>query len=69
MLVELVAQPHCLYLLCTEAIKYVYTILTGFLYKAKTKTQISLAVTVKLISAFVFASRIMQFLYLLNPKF
>ena len=27
MLVELVAQPHCLYLLCTEAIKYVYTIL------------------------------------------
>ena len=25
MLVELVAQPHCLYLLCTEAIKYVYT--------------------------------------------
>ena len=27
MLVELVAQPHCLYLLCTEAIKYVYTYL------------------------------------------
>ena len=27
MLVELVAQPHCLNLLCTEAIKYVYTIL------------------------------------------
>ena len=27
MLVEPVAQPHCLYLLCTEAIKYVYTIL------------------------------------------
>ena len=22
MLVELVAQPHCLYLLCTEAINY-----------------------------------------------
>ena len=27
MLVELVAQPHCLYFLCTEAIKYVYTII------------------------------------------
>ena len=26
MLVELVAQPHCLYFSCTEAIKYVYTI-------------------------------------------
>ena len=26
MLVELVAQPHCVYLLCTEAIKYVYTV-------------------------------------------
>ena len=25
MLVELVAQPICLYLLCTKAIKYVYT--------------------------------------------
>ena len=25
MLVELVAQTHCLYFLCTEAIKYVYT--------------------------------------------
>ena len=25
MLVEFVAQPHCLYLFCTEAIKYVYT--------------------------------------------
>ena len=36
---------------------------------AKTKTQISFAVTAKLISAFVFAIRIVQSLYFLNPKF
>ena len=36
---------------------------------AKTKPQISCAVTVQLISAFVFAIRIVQFLYYLNPKF
>ena len=36
---------------------------------AKTKTQISFAVISKLISAFVFATRIVQFLYFLNPKF
>ena len=36
---------------------------------AKTKTQISFAVTAKLISAFVFATRIVQSLYFLNPKF
>ena len=41
---------------------------TGFAY-AKTKTQISFAVTAKLISAFVFATRIVQFLFYLNPKF
>ena len=35
---------------------------------AKTKTQISFAVTAKLISAFVFATRIVQFLWFLNPK-
>ena len=33
---------------------------------AKTKAQISFAA--KLISAFVFATRIVQFLYFLNPK-
>ena len=33
------------------------------------KAQISFAVTAKLISAFVFATRIVQFLYFLNPKF
>ena len=36
---------------------------------AKTKTQIRFAVTAKLISAFVFATRLVQFLYYLNPKF
>ena len=35
----------------------------------ETKTQISFAVTVKLISAFVFATQIVQSLYFLNPKF
>ena len=42
---------------------------TVFFAYAKTKTQISFAVTAKLISAFVFATRIVQFLYFLNPKF
>ena len=36
---------------------------------AKTEAHISFAVTVKLISAFVFAARIVQFIYFLNPKF
>ena len=40
-----------------------------FIAYAKTKTQISFAVTAKLISAFVFATRIVQSLYLLNSKF
>ena len=41
----------------------------GFFAYAKTKTQISFAVTAKLISAFVFATRIVQPLYYLNSKF
>ena len=36
---------------------------------AKTKTQISCAVTTELISAFVFAIKIVQFLNFLNPQF
>ena len=36
---------------------------------AKTKMQISFAVTAKLISASVFATRIVQSLYFLNPNF
>ena len=39
-----------------------------FVY-AKTKAQVSCAVTAQLISAFVFASRIVNFLFFLNPKF
>ena len=35
----------------------------------KTMAQTSFAVTAKLISAFVFATQIEQFLYFLNPKF
>ena len=35
----------------------------------ETKGADQLAVTAKLISAFVFATRIVQFLYFLNPKF
>ena len=42
---------------------------TVFFAYAKTKTQISFAVTAKLISTFVFATRIVQSLYFLNPKF
>ena len=36
---------------------------------AKTKTQISFVVTAKLISTFVFATWIVQYLYFLNTKF
>ena len=36
---------------------------------AKTKAQISFPVTAKLTSAFVFATRIVQFLYFLYPNF
>ena len=36
---------------------------------AKTKTQISFSATAKLINAFVFATRIVQSLFFLNPKF
>ena len=42
---------------------------TGFFAYAKTKTQFSFAVTAKLISGFVFATRIVQSLFFLNPKF
>ena len=41
---------------------------TDFAY-VKTKTQISFAVTAKLIIGFVFATWIVQFLFFLNPKF
>ena len=43
--------------------------MTGFFVYAKTKTQNSCTVTAQLISAFVFAIRIVQSLYYLNLKF
>ena len=42
---------------------------TDFFAYVKTKTQISFAVTAKLISTFVFATQTVQSLYFLNPKF
>ena len=36
---------------------------------AKTKAQFSYAVTAQLISAFIFATQIVQLLFVLNPKF
>ena len=42
---------------------------TRFLPKAKSKVQISCAVTAQLISTFDFATQIVQFLFFLNPKF
>ena len=42
---------------------------TNNLHMRTAKKQISFAVTAKLISALVFAIRIVQFLYFINPKF
>ena len=42
---------------------------TGFLHYAKTKAQISCAVTAQLISAFVFATQIVQSFFFLNTKY
>ena len=42
---------------------------TGFFTYAKTKAQISFAVTVKLISNCIFVTRIVKFLFFLNLKF
>ena len=39
------------------------------IFICETKAQISFAVTAKLISAFVFSTRIVQFLFYLNPNF
>ena len=70
---------HCLPKLVCPKIKDLYGILSKNTWAAswenqqsayaKTKTQISFAVTAKLISAFVFASWIVQYLYFLNTKF
>ena len=42
---------------------------TRFSACAKTKAQISFAVATRVISGFVFTTRIVQFLFSLNPKF
>ena len=68
---------HSLAKIKTEAVKVPRSIpsqeprreKTGFFAYAKTKAQISFAVTAKLISAFVFATRIVYFLFFLYPKF
>ena len=39
-----------------------------FFVNAKTKTQIGFAVTAKLISVFVFATKLVKFIYFLNTK-
>ena len=63
---------HILYLLCFLLAYWIIWAATWenrILAYAKTKTQISFAVTAKLISVFVFATWIVQSLYFLNPKF
>ena len=42
---------------------------TNNLHRQKTKAQISFTINLKPISAFVFTTWIVQFLYFLNPKF
>ena len=54
---------------CLVIIIWAATRENRFFAYAKTKTQISFAVTGKLISVFVFATQIVQFLCFLNPKF
>ena len=72
--------PFCLLnILCTPILSTPISNVTVYIWaaswenrifaNAKTKTQISFAITVKLISAFVFATQIVQSLYFLNPKF
>ena len=55
------------YIVCT-VYKWVPSWENRLFAYAKTKTQISFAVTAKLISAFIFATRIVQSLYFLNTK-
>ena len=71
-----ISYPYCLlYPLNLKNEGYVFFLMsrvmrkTRFLHMRKAKTQISFAVTAKLISAFVFATPIVQSLYFLNPKF
>ena len=75
MKVKVISLPYIfqvLYILCFTRPRYqvsVYRTIGPLVCICKTKTQISFAVTAKLISAFVFATQIVQSLYFLNPKF
>ena len=75
MKVKVISFPYIfqvLYVLCFTRSRYqvsVYRTNGPLVAYAKTKTQISFVVTAKLISVFVFATKIVQSLYFLNPKF
>ena len=56
-------------LFCSILIKWAASWENQIFAYAKTKTQISFAVTAKLISAFVFTTWIVEYLFFLNPKF
>ena len=56
-------------LVCAQTHRWAESVENQRFAYAKTKTQISFAVTAKLISAFVFAIWIVQYLFFLNTKF
>ena len=69
---ENVFDFSCIHVVLTSAIrenKWAASWENGIFAYAKTKAQISFAVTAKLISAFSFATRIVLFLFFLDPKF
>ena len=68
LLTRLTVCTHCIAVLLIMVSEPRYEKTVFFAY-AKTKTQISFAVTAKLISAFVFTTRIEQSLYFLYTKF
>ena len=56
--------------ICLSGQPYMSLVMRNRLFAyAKTKAQISFVVTAKLISAFVFATQIVQSIHFLNPKF
>ena len=70
----MILLSSCIKIFRAEGIAFTFQYLSRVVRKpvfayAKTKTQISFAVTSKLICAFVFATRIVQSLYFLNPEF
>ena len=68
---HLTYYPHTFFFfafVCTN-INWAATLENRIFAYAKTKMQISFAVTAKLISAFVFATWIVQYLFFLNTKF